>query len=253
MAAILLSVKILGMTLCEATKTVYAEFVPIDGVDSEPFFKPDLEPIQDKHFEHNQFFSSFERDPIVWRLLERAGWCAYQVERCNRMYLSQGDLSLLYYMMRLDRRDIPGDHSNCTVEKCFTAQVDEENYETKHFMSMTNCDCDLLSLSGGYENDLVLDTVRKGGTPLLRREGNMIRIFRLGLDEGPPPPYCALSHVWAEGMGNPKQNALPWCMLKILQYSAERFCPGVEMFISGSTHFACRSTRKKKGARKLWR
>lgn len=33
----------------------------------------------------------------------------------------------------------------------------------------------------------------------------------------PSKPYVAISHVWSDGMGNPRQNALPLCQLQKLQ------------------------------------
>lgn len=225
-AAALLSSKILGMTLFEALKTVYGDFTPIEGAKSHHSFNLDLHAVQNLVLDKSPFQSSFERDPIISCLLERAGWCPYQVETCDRLFVSQGNLGLRYYMTFLDRREIPGNHKECTPVECFGSQVDEENYKTQHFMSM-ECDCAFVSLSHGYETNLILDTVRQGGTPLLRRENDSVRIFRLGLD-GPPPPYVAISHVWAEGLGNPKENALPWCVIKVLQYAAEGSCVGVE-------------------------
>ncbi|RBA15946.1 HET domain-containing protein [Fusarium proliferatum] len=226
MAAVLLSIKILGMTLCEALPTVYSNFVPIAGADSEPLFRVDRASTHER-LNKVEFPSSYCSDPIVSQLLARAGYCPYQVETCDREYLSQGDLGLRWYFTFLDRRGIPGDHSKCTTEKCVGYQMDESTYETKHLFDR-DCDCEFISLSHGFEVNLVLSCVRRGGTPLIRIDWPFFRIFQMGVDDGPTPPYVAISHVWSEGMGNPRENALPRCQLSNLQYSASQSCPDLD-------------------------
>ncbi|EXL42637.1 hypothetical protein FOCG_15089 [Fusarium oxysporum f. sp. radicis-lycopersici 26381] len=227
MAAVLLSIKVLGMTLCEAIPTVYSNFISITGADSEPLFRIDKASTRERLLNKVEFPSSYYSDPIISQLLERAGYCPYQVETCDREYLSQGNLGLRWYLTFLDRRGIPGDHSKCTTEKCVGYQVDESTYETKHLFDR-DCDCELISLSQGFEVNLVLSCVRRGGTPLIRVDWPFVRIFQMGVDEGPTPPYVAISHVWSEGMGNPRENALPRCQLSNLQYSASKSCPDID-------------------------
>ncbi|KAK2600078.1 hypothetical protein QQS21_005164 [Conoideocrella luteorostrata] len=226
-AAVLLSVKILGMTLCEALPTVYSDFVPVAGAEREPLYSIDTTSTQGQLLTKVEFHSSHDSDPIVSQLLERAGYCPYQAETCDREYLSQGNLGLRWYLTFLDRRNIPGDHSKCTTEVCVGYQMDEATYETKHFMGQ-DCACEPISLSHGYGTNLVLDCIRRGGTPLIQFDRPYLRIFQMGVDEGPPPPYVAISHVWSEGMGNPRENALPQCQMSILQYAASNACPDVE-------------------------
>ncbi|CVL07318.1 uncharacterized protein FMAN_15389 [Fusarium mangiferae] len=227
MAAVLLSIKILGMTLCEALPTVYSNFVPIVGADSEPLFRVDKASTHERLLNKVEFSSSYDSDPIISQLLERAGYCPYQVETCDREYLSQGNLGLRWYLTFLDRRGIPGDHSQCTTEKCVGYQVDESTYETRHLFDR-DCDSELISLSHGFAVNLVLSCVRRGGTPLIRIDWPFFRIFQTGVDEGPTPPYVAISHVWSEGMGNPRENALPRCQLSYLQLSASKSCPDID-------------------------
>ncbi|RKL25998.1 hypothetical protein BFJ72_g13889 [Fusarium proliferatum] len=227
MAAVLLSIKILGMTLCEALPMVYSNFVPISSADSEPLFRVDRASTHERLLDKVEFLSSYHSDPIVSQLLARAGHCLYQVETCDREYLSQGNLGLRWYFTFLDRRGIPGDHTKCTTEKCVGYQIDESTYETKHLFDR-DCDCEFISLSHGFEVNLVLSCVRRGGTPLIRIDWPFFHIFQMGVDEGPTPPYVAISHVWSEGMGNPRQNALPRCQLSNLQYSASQSCPDLD-------------------------
>ncbi|KAG4259321.1 HET domain-containing protein [Fusarium proliferatum] len=227
MAAVLLSIKILGMTLCEALPTVYSNFVLIAGADSEPLFRVDKASTHERLLNKIEFRSSYHSDPIISQLLERAGYCPYQVETCDREYLSQGNLGLRWYLTFLDRRGIPGDHTQCTTEKCVGYQMDESTYQTKHFFDR-DCDCEFISFSHGFEDNLVLSCVRRGGTPLIRIDWPFVRIYRMGVDEGPTPPYVAISHVWSEGMGNPRENALPRCQLNNLQLSASKSCSDIE-------------------------
>lgn len=227
MAAVILSVKVLGMTLCEALPTVYSNFMPRPGAEYEPLYCIDTASTYEKLLKKVEFHSSYTRDPIVSELLKRAGYCPYQVATCDRDYRSQGNLGLRWFLTFLNRRGIPGDHSSCTTRKCVGYHVDEKTYETKHYLDR-DCDCQTISLSHGYERNMVLDCIQQGGTPLIRVDSPGIRIFRMGIAaEGPAPPYVAISHVWSEGMGNPRENALPECQLRVLQYAADSSCPGM--------------------------
>lgn len=46
--------------------------------------------------------------------------------------------------------------------------------------------------------------------------------------------YVAISHIWADGLGNPKENAMPRCQLMLLQAGVNALISGAKMDTSGS-------------------
>lgn len=227
LAAVFLSVKILGMTLCEAIPTVYGDFLESSDAHNDVEYRLDVTGSMVRHIRKVEFYSSYFNDPIVSQLLERAGYCPYQVATCDREQLSQGNLSLRWYLTYLHRGEIPGDHSRCNIDSCVGYQIDEASYTTKHVFDI-DCDCKTLSLSHTFGENLILSCIQRGGTPLIRVDWPYVHIFQMGVDEPPTPPYVAISHVWSQGMGNTKENGLPKCQLNNLQYSANESCPGLE-------------------------
>ena len=60
-----------------------------------------------------------------------------------------------------------------------------------------------------------------GKIPLLRYTDQMLEVLHLdpmnNTINGKPTAFIAISHVWADGLGNPRANALPSCQLSRLQ------------------------------------
>ena len=80
--------------------------------------------------------------------------------------------------------------------------------------------CEELSVNIGAVEDILL----KGQIPLLRIiPGQSTADLRLEIiSSQPDSQYVALSHVWADGLGNPHANALPRCQLLRLQSLLQR-------------------------------
>lgn len=163
--------------------------------------------------------------PASWRTLideapwtesmRAAGWCPSQI-----FILCQGALSIqsLFYFTALRQPESPSRHRSCSQRKCTAYQNNHERYTTQHCIS--GCKCEDLSVNIGAIEDILL----KGHIPLLRViPGQSTADLRLEIiSSQPDSQYVALSHVWADGLGNPHANALPQCQLLRLQSLLQR-------------------------------
>ncbi|GJJ11313.1 hypothetical protein Clacol_005545 [Clathrus columnatus] len=151
--------------------------------------------------------------PLLRSIL-RKKWCPFQV---NAM---QVDLKLdgQYYvgaLQGLSKNELQR-HSDCTDIRCVEKPVDEDTYVLKH--AITDCSCQPVPVP---EQDL-LEAIERGDTPVLfylKGDDGEHRLEVRGYNTamGTDLPYIAISHVWSDGMGNPKQNALPGCLLERIQ------------------------------------
>lgn len=141
------------------------------------------------------------------------GWCSHQIEYLTKIY----QLPVLYRLARLDRKaQRPEDHRCCLKEKACIAynSPQTETYETKHAASCPRTNCTMIKVP--YQ-DLVR-IIRSGGVPLVSIHehsdaGFVISVHRRKFRGD----YITISHVWADGLGNPRENALPRCQIKLLQ------------------------------------
>lgn len=154
--------------------------------------------------------------PASWRKLideaswtesmRAAGWCPSQI-----FVLCQGAFSIqsLYYFTALRQPESPSRHQSCSEHKCVAYQNNLERYTTQHCIS--DCKCEELSI----DNEAVEDILLKGQIPLLHIvPGQSLADLSVEIISSQTnSPYVALSHVWADGLGNPYANALPRCQL----------------------------------------
>lgn len=124
------------------------------------------------------------------------------------------DTSILgeYYASRLGQLPQIRDHGLCDEEVCFAAQINTKTYETQHIN--TACDCKFVGPETSYlakvlTNDSPLVTMDAG-----REDGEV----ELLLERDSTTAYVAISHVWADGLGNPGTNKLLLCQVRRIQY-----------------------------------
>lgn len=135
------------------------------------------------------------------------GWCLGLIRRLGHL----GDREFLYLGYTHGPWHFLGsDHSSCKYF-CAYDRIDESNYEPQH--AKEGCDCAMIE-SDRERMESIIDS---GGIPVCR----LLDIPRAA---GEPPelvlqidpasdqrPFVAVSHVWAHGLGNPRQNGLPIC------------------------------------------
>ncbi|KAI0139075.1 hypothetical protein F4776DRAFT_617959 [Hypoxylon sp. NC0597] len=159
--------------------------------------------------------SSFhlEQDlPQTWLLAERMssiGWCPHHIRRiCGTLSPDKA-----YFISFLNRHERPGiDHSLCSETSCTANDVNEETYETLH--ASQDCQCSMV----GVDEARLAEILRQGKIPIVRvetdRTTNRPRLKLIATSMS--NKYVAVSHVWADGLGNPRSNSLPQCQIKRL-------------------------------------
>jgi len=134
------------------------------------------------------------------------GWCPSDITRCEVNFRSLQSLSIVQTM---DRSLPARDHTNCTFASCNAHQIDLGKYTASH--REENCQC-------GEELSVHCDAITKilsrgDQIPLLRIAGGLQNMTVELVDSTPNSKYTAISHVWADGLGNPHANALHRCRL----------------------------------------
>ena len=157
--------------------------------------------------------------PRVWRLIYdtpedtgqmlRGGYCRSEIDRICNIGLKIQTCHLLLWMHRFGPS---AQHQSCTDEKCQANQINLSQYTTKH--RHDRCQC------SDFRVDVkeVIRILSRGVLPLLRiKLAPYLEDLRIDVVEATPTSkYVAISHIWADGLGNPHTNALPRCQLQHL-------------------------------------
>ncbi|KAL8695112.1 MAG: hypothetical protein Q9218_000390, partial [Villophora microphyllina] len=115
----------------------------------------------------------------------------------------------IYFLTNTSQSEAPKKHGNCDEHKCVAYQNDLKAYKTKH--RNPDCTCEELSVDTNS-----LDAIlRDGFLPLLKVvEGDGVSELSVEVVSSQTDvPWVAISHVWADGLGNPRHNALPRCQV----------------------------------------
>jgi len=183
---VLLSIAVLHSTLCAAKQKIFRE---------------------------ETLFQLFSTSRIIDERLLKNGWCQSDLN----WFQGRGCMTSLgmYYTSLLGPRPRRRNHLSCNKYRCDAYQVKESEYVTRHVNA--GCGCELLTVPAGQLCDVIK---RPHGIPLV--------VLRSSRDGSPHPTleliqfdgqtrYIAISHVWAEGLGNPNTNGLPVCELARIQ------------------------------------
>ena len=133
------------------------------------------------------------------------GWCPSDIARAEAKYLS---IQSLFLVRMLDKSLPRRDHSQCTDSFCNLYQINMGEYEARH--QHEGCSCEQLEV----DSDHLSEILRKDNCyPLLRLEGDLHNLRAELVEYSDQTPYVAISHVWADGLGNPNANSLHRCKL----------------------------------------
>ncbi|KAF8241546.1 hypothetical protein K440DRAFT_624112 [Wilcoxina mikolae CBS 423.85] len=146
-------------------------------------------------------------NPLQDRMLQ-AGWCISTTTMLHNMLDNTG----LFIASRL-RPSQPMNrqsHATCTPRQCYANNVDEETYETKHTQDCHGCQHISIDITK------VVSILRQGQIPLVVITSSSSD-SKLSLDVTTSSQYVAISHVWAQGLGNARANSLPSCQLSLLK------------------------------------
>lgn len=160
---------------------------------------------------------------IITRMIE-AGWCPSEIESAKDKFIST---QFLYFLSRMRKNEIRREHLTCTTSLCSSFQLDLATYQTKH--RQPGCRC----LNVTPNMDDVMALLRNRKLPLLRimqTEGNLesleVEVVAYTLET----PYVAISHVWADGLGNPRGNSVPACQLSYIWEHVETLTKSAVFF-----------------------
>ena len=188
---ITLSIVSVGELLSEATKYVFA-------IENDPQDNPSP-----------AGWEGFHDYPDCTGQMRRGGYCPSEIDRIRNLGLKIQTYHLLLWM---DRSEPSAQHLSCTHDKCQANQINLSQYTTKH--RHDRCQC------FDFRVDLkeVISILSRGVLPLLRIElAPYFEDLRIDVVEAKATSnYVAISHIWADGLGNPYSNALPRCQLQHL-------------------------------------
>jgi hypothetical protein len=151
------------------------------------------------------------------KLLVDSGWCIGELSSL----ITHCPPSVLLYLSAIDRRRKDKDHSKCSRSQgCLVNRLDVRTYVPSHAQDCHTRNCEFIEAPVRS----IRQVLEKGGIPLVKispRPGSgeysiEVSTFVLG-DRHHMPPYVAISHVWSDGMGNPRINALRSCQLRRIQ------------------------------------
>ena len=145
----------------------------------------------------------------LWDLgsMKHLGWCPAQADSLWKSHLA---FDVFFYLEKMDRRQDPlrkNRHLNCSYSECYALKAPIKSQHRDPF-----CDCAEIAIEEGDWRRL-LQILQSNSIPLLRlnRHGGNLKMEVVRKDS--QSKYVALSHVWADGLGNREQNTLPKCQV----------------------------------------
>ncbi|KAF8173737.1 hypothetical protein K438DRAFT_1849887 [Mycena galopus ATCC 62051] len=163
------------------------------------------------------FAMSWGASPMLKTKLLSAGWCPMDV---RRLFFDVGIDGQYYLALANFPHDI-NLHCRCDERACRARTVDEAKYVTPHVHSGQPCQENVSTRD-------VVEVIRNQGIPVLSwvkdidggGSGFIVDDARVS-----ELPYVAISHVWSDGLGNPKDNSLPVCQLERIQSRVDSVFP----------------------------
>lgn len=105
------------------------------------------------------------------------------------------------------------EHSQCSDTFCSSFDVDQTTYRTRHTDDCVMCD------SVGTSESELLALIRKDEVPVIRSTVDSTGAITICLEKmAEGIEYTAISHVWAGGLGNFKENMLPHCQVQTIHH-----------------------------------
>ena len=131
------------------------------------------------------------------------------------------ELQGLYFASLLPGFGTGQDHSHCHYNVCVASNIDHGTYEVQHVTIFCQCEREGCDHTGPLctcpyvevEGSELAAALEGNGFPLVRFQGETMEAVRFE----PGMAYVAISHVWSDGRGNPRVNALPRCQIQAVQ------------------------------------
>jgi hypothetical protein len=139
--------------------------------------------------------------------MRQSGWCSAQATRTLEKFYS---LQAKYFLSHMKKDETTDKHKTYSSQHCNAMQIDPGTYKSRH--RQDPCHCKQVDVS---QTEL-FEVLRAGKVALLDLQldqvSDMVSVSVVAAEAG--SCYVALSHVWADGLGNPHANALPHCQLR---------------------------------------
>ncbi len=165
---------------------------------------------------------------FTWARLRHDGWCPSQLVALFEQFSASG----LWFISNLERPNPTEEHpmihvrpyvkqirckdeqwgtkdtTLCSTTQCRYRTVQQSTYRTKHVND--GCCC----MAAHADPGEIARILRNGNIPLILSIDQTEESPQITLVESKPAlAYVAVSHVWADGLGNLEENALPYCQL----------------------------------------
>ena len=150
-----------------------------------------------------------EYDKVLKASLYSNGRCKADVFRIFQFVSSL----TMYYLSTQDPPPSTRNHSSCSETECRALQSTEVGYKQRHVTS--GCSCPLVGLEM-QQLDTVVMAGRIPGLTFDDETGLSVHPIAVGGNQE-SKSYVAISHIWAEGLGNPAGNSMYRCQLQMLQ------------------------------------
>ncbi|KAH7303684.1 hypothetical protein B0I35DRAFT_517242 [Stachybotrys elegans] len=162
--------------------------------------------------------------PILKERLRRGGWCPSDSPFFPEATVMSSISADYYFGSRPCPWRRRADHSDCSIAICnaHLSVVDTATYQQRH-VSPT-CRCTAVEVPAEAS-----DLVSQNAVPVVRWDGTMLTVSRGSAQT----PYIALSHVWADGLGNNNTNSLPRCQLDRIQGLVNELCTEPHRILPG--------------------
>ena len=155
-------------------------------------------------------------DGAYWKQpMLASGWCPWQIKVNIE---NSFRLQTLHFLTLLGQPAGDRLHERCDSDRCLAYQNDLASYQTKH---ISGCNCEHYMIDPTH----LAEVLESGSLPLLRiQTGNALSELSVEIvPSSLTSRYIALSHVWADGLGNPFQNSLPRCQLEFLHKTIKEY------------------------------
>lgn len=147
-------------------------------------------------------------NPFLTELWRQNNWCPSDISWITKNFY----LSVAYCASLFGPRAPQKNHRNCSPTECIAMHTDENHYETLHHIDCISCH------EVGFDSTSITEILKTHKIPLisLKPDSDQSRPTFQMVPGDHETSYVAISHVWADGMGNPAKNSLPSCQLQWL-------------------------------------
>ena len=150
-------------------------------------------------------FTTTYIDDRVRHTMQQYNWCPSEAAAALTSFYT---IATVHFVSMMSKPSLGISHQQCTENRCYNVLNNAATYRPLHVDDRCDCEC-----IGPDMNDIVACCL-DGTYPVLHIVGESVaKISVKALPFQENTPYVALSHVWADGLGNPEATTLPRCQL----------------------------------------